>query len=400
MFEARDLVDFASDAAFAIDHGMEIVAWNHGAQQLLGYAPDEVIGRHCFEVLQAVLAGGEPLCVPGCEAARCFRCVQPFAAPSIRARHKDGGWISISIASVVTPEQARSTHADSVVAIIFLRGEQESPGQRPPKQTLQIFTLGPFGMAVGGRSLAVEKWQRKQALTLLKYLVTHLGRAVRREALIECLWPEVDESHGAGRLKVTVYFLRCQLRAAEMSEDTLETVGKAYVLRHDKVWVDSQAFETLIVEGSKLQSQHRWDRAMHCYEKAQRLYRGHYMEEDVYADWCAAERERLHELLLEMLARMSDCHAVRGHYAEAAQVCRTALVHDPCRESFHYALMEHLARLGRAERAIAQFHRCERVLALELGVEPMRETRRLYEQIVDGEAKAVSGSKTAGGRRE
>jgi DNA-binding SARP family transcriptional activator len=260
---------------------------------------------------------------------------------------------------------------------------------------LQIFTLGAFGIAVGGRSLAVEKWQRKQAVTLLKYLVTQLGRAVHREALVECLWPEVDESHGGERLKVTVYFLRSQLRAAEMSEDILETVGKAYVLRHDKVWVDSQAFETLIAEGSELQSQHHWDRALHCYEQARRLYRGHYMEEDLYADWCAAERERLHELLLEMLARMSDCHAARGHYAEAAQVCRRALVHDPCRESFHYALMEHLVRLGCAERAIAQFHRCERVLALELGVKPMRETRRLYEQIVDGQAKAESSSKMA-----
>ncbi|MCK5090568.1 MAG: bacterial transcriptional activator domain-containing protein [Hyphomicrobiaceae bacterium] len=171
-----------------------------------------------------------------------------------------------------------------------------------------------------------------------------------------------------------------------MHEDLLQTVGKAYLLRRDKVWVDSQAFEMLIAEGSTLQSQQRWDGALHSYEEAQRLYRGHYIEEDMYADWCAAERERLHEVYLEMLARTSNCHAERGHYAEAAQVCRTALVRDPCRESFHYALMQHLVRLGRASRAVAQFHHCERVLAQELGVEPMRETRRLYQQIVDEEA--------------
>jgi hypothetical protein len=321
MFEARDLVDFASDAAFAVDRGMEIVAWNYGAQQLLGYAPDEVMGRQCSEVLQAVLTGGEPLCVPGCEAIRCFRRVQPFAAPSIRALHKNGGWISISISSVVTPGKARSANVNSVVAIIFLRGQQEKPGPRPPGHTLQIFTLGPFGVAVGGRGLAVEKWQRKQAVTLLKYLVTHLGRAVRREALIECLWPDVDEIHGRERLKVTVYFLRRQLRAAGMHEDTLQTVGKAYLLRRDKVWVDSQVFEKLIAEGSALQSQKSWDGALHSYEEAQRLYRGHYIEEDMYADWCAAERERLHEVYLEMLARTSDCHAERGHYAEGLAGC-------------------------------------------------------------------------------
>jgi len=386
MLEACDLVDFASDAAFAIDHSMEIIAWNNGAQQLLGYTPGEVIGRHCSQVLQAVLASGEPLCVPGCQAVQCFRRIQPFAAPSVRALHKDGEWIEISIASVVTSGKVRSIQADSTVAILFLRGEEKRLGQRSPGRTLQIFTLGPFGVAVGGRGLAVEKWHRKQAVTLLKYLVTHLGRAVHREAIIECLWPEVDESQGRGRLKVTVYFLRRQLRAAGMHEDLLQTVGKAYLLRRDKVWVDSQAFEMLIAEGSTLQSQQRWDGALHCYEEAQRLYRGHYIEEDMYSDWCAAERERLHELYLEMLARTSDCHAERGHYAEAAQVCRTALVRDPCRESFHYALMQHLVRLGRASRAVAQFHRCERVLLQELGVEPMRETCRLYQQIIDEEA--------------
>jgi two-component SAPR family response regulator len=253
-------------------------------------------------------------------------------------------------------------------------------------------------MAVGGRGLAVEKWQRKQAITLLKYLVVNLGRAVPREALIECLWPEIDDIHGRERLKVTVYFLRRQLRAADIHEDTLETVGKAYMLRRDKVWVSSQAFERLFAEGSTLQGQQHWDGALHCYEEAQRLYRGDYMEEDIYADWCAAERERLHEICLEMLARMSDCHAKCGHYAEAAQVCRTALVRDPCRENFHYVLMKHLVRLGRAEQAVAQFHRCENIMARELGVEPMPETRHLYQQIVGGQSKAGSSGKTAEGR--
>ncbi len=398
MIETRDLVELASDAAFAIDGGMEIVAWNHGAQQLLGYDPSEAIGRHCSEVLQAVLSDGQPLCVPGCEAVRCFRRCHPFAVSSVCARHKDGRWVPISIASIVTSRQARSTKTASTVAVIFLRGEEKRARRRPPSQMLQIFTLGPFGMAVGGRGLAVEKWQRKQAVTLLKYLVTNLGCAVHGEALIDCLWPDVDEVHGRGRLKVTVYFLRCQLRAAGAHKDTLQTVGKAYLLRRDKVWVDTQAFETLITEGSTQQSQQHWDAALHCYEEARRLCRGHYMEEDIYADWCAAERERLHELHLEMLARMSDCQAGRGHHAEAAQVCRTALVLDPCRESFHYALMEHLVRLGHAERAVAQFHRCKRDLAHELGVKPMYKTRRLYQQIVDEEANTRSVGKSVSRR--
>jgi len=390
MIDARGLTDLASDAAFSVDGGLEIVAWNHEAQRLLGYAPNEVIGRHCSEVLQAVLPGGQPLCVSNCEGIRCFRREQPFAASSCRARHKDGRWVPVSFASVVMPRQDRRSHDGSVVAVILLRGDEDKHDRSSPGRTLQVSTLGRFALAAGGHGLAVEKWERKQALTLLKYLVTHLGCAVHREVLIECLWPEVEESQGWERLKVTMCFLRRQLRAAGIHEDIVETAGKAYLLRRESVWVDTEIFERLVAEGGALQRQRRWDEALRRYEEAQRLYRGDYMEEDIYADWCAAERERLREIGLEMLAGMAECYAERDRYSEAAQVCRTALVRDPYREGFHRALMRHLIHLGHTDSAVAQYHHCESILAREFGVEPMPETQRLYRQILEREAGAAA----------
>ena len=54
------LVDGASDAAFAIDDHHRVVVWNNAAEQLLGYSAGEVIGQRCGEILQSVLPGGEP----------------------------------------------------------------------------------------------------------------------------------------------------------------------------------------------------------------------------------------------------------------------------------------------------------------------------------------------------
>jgi PAS domain S-box-containing protein len=390
MIDAHYLVDHVSDAAFAIGGGLNITAWNRGAQQLLGYAPGEVIGRHCSEVIQAVLPGGESLCVPSCDGIQCFRRERSFAASVCHARHKDGGWVAMSIASVVMPKQSRRSHGDAEIAVIFLRqeaGEEKQAGP-PSERALEISVLGRFGVAVRGRRLAVETWERKQALTLLKYLVAHLDHPVHREALIEYLWPDVDEGQGRERLKVTVYFLRRQLRAAGLPDDVLQTIGKTYVLNGETVWVDAETFQRLVAEGLTLQRRQRWGEALDLYEEAQHLYRGDYMEEDIYIDWCAAERERLREIYLEALAGMVDCHAERGHYAEAVQVCRTALVRDPCRESFHRALMEHLVQLGRADWALAHYQSCRRILARELGVEPMPETRRLHRRILEGDGRA------------
>jgi DNA-binding SARP family transcriptional activator len=356
----------------------------------LGYAAEEVIGQNCSDVLQAVYAHGEPLCVPGCEGIRCFRSYKPFAASSSYARHKDGGWVPVNLATVVTSKRVQSSHDSSVLAVVFLRGDGEK--QRLPLlgQTLQIFTFGRFGLAAGGSSLAVEKWERKQAVSLLKFLVAHLGRAVHREVLSECLWPEADERSGRERLKVTVYALRRQLRAAGMSGDIVETAGEAYVLRREAVWVDAEVFERCVNEGSAEQRRGQWEEALHCYREAQRLYRGDYLEEDIHADWCAEERDRLHEIHLEMLTDMAECHVACGRYGEAVSVCRKILVDEPCRESIHRALMEYLVRLGHIDSAVAQYRHCQRVLAREFGVEPMAETHRLYRQINAGEAGAAT----------
>jgi DNA-binding SARP family transcriptional activator len=355
----------------------------------LGYAAAEVVGQPCSDVLQAVYAHGEPLCVPGCEGVRCFRRYQPFAASSSYARHKDGGWVPVNLATVVTSKRVQSSHDSSVLAVVFLRGSEEKQHLPLLGRTLQIFTFGRFGLAAGGSSLAVEKWDRKQSVTLLKFLVAHLGRAVHREVLIDWLWPEANERSGRERLKVTVYALRRQLRAAGMSGTVVETAGEAYILRREAVWVDAEVFERCVDEGSAQQRRGHWEEALQCYRDAQRLYRGDYLEEDIHADWCAEARDRLHEIHLEMLAGMAECHAACGRYGEAVSVCRSILVDDPCRESMHRALMEYLVRLGHNDSAVAQYRHCQRVLARELGVEPMAETYRLYRQIIAGEAGAA-----------
>ena len=98
----------------------------------------------------------------------------------------------------------------------------------------------------------------------------------------------------------------------------------------------------------------------------------------------------VHEIHLEMLADIAECHVACGRYGEAVSVYRKILVDDPCRESIHRALMEYLVRLGHIDSAVAQYRHCQRVLARELDVEPMAETQRLYRQINAGEAGAAT----------
>ncbi|HEC11882.1 MAG TPA: hypothetical protein ENI80_01295 [Acidiferrobacteraceae bacterium] len=388
---ATDLVEFTSDAALAIGTDSKVMAWNALAQRLLGYAPSEVIGRYCCDVLQATLPGGEPLCHPDCDVLRSFRDCIPYNVPSCRLRHRSGKWVMASISSVAISGRTRQLHDDKIMAIIFLReGATAIPVLR--RHMLHVFTLGGFGMAIGGHSIDIGKWKRKQAVTLLKYLITQLDRPVHRERLIDCLWPDADEKQGWGRLKVTMYCLRQELRANGISDDALKTIDNAYLLRRDSIWVDTHVFERLDTEGQTLQKQGQWSDALHRYNEARHLYRGDYLEEDTFSDWCAEERERLRERYLETLTRTAECHAELGQYAEAAHICRKALVFDPCRENFHCMLMAYLVETGRPDLALVQYRHCVEVLAREFGAEPLPETQRLYQQILDGgDSAQISG---------
>jgi len=391
-----ELVDYASDAAFGVDGNLRIIGWNRTAEGLLGYTPAETLGRPCGDVLQAVLASGEPLCGPGCPGAACFRCARPFSANACRARHRDGGWVSVSLGTLVVPWSDGDPKSGPAGAVVLLRPrfplEAAAPGGARSELVcgLRIFTLGHFGLAIGDRGVALEGWARRQAVSLLQYLVAHVGRDVHRERLVELLWPEEgDARRAAGRLKVTVYALRRELRRAGLGEEAIATVGHAYVLRREVAWVDADAFERRVIEGTSHERRGRRAEALRCYEDARRLFRGDYLEEALYADWCAEERERLRELYLDLLARMACGYAAKGDYAKAAEACRAGLASEPCREGFHRALIEYLARLGRIDSAIAQFRHCQRTLARELGLEPSPETRRLHRHLVKAGAGAL-----------
>lgn len=382
MADLRELVDFASDAAFAVAVDLRILAWNQAAREVLGYAASEVIGRSCYEVLQADLPGGEPLCTPACQGSLCFGRCQPFAVQACLARHRDGRRVPLGLSTLVVPSKADLERPRAMTAIIFLHLSQAASTPEPLPQPLRVYTFGRFGLVVDGRHVSVERWERKQALTLLKFLVVHRGTAVHRDRLIECLWPGVEDGKGRERLKVTVYFLRHQLDANGRRHDLVETVGDGYALRREASWVDADTFERLVTEGTALDRQDRWDEALRCYRDAMAIYRGDYLEADLYADWCAEERERLREIYFEMLARMVDILVRQGRFVEAAQACRRALVREPCRESFHRTLIECLLDLGQPDQAAVQFRRCREVLARELDAEPLPETQRLYQRIL------------------
>jgi DNA-binding SARP family transcriptional activator len=380
--KTTDLIAFASDPAFAVDENMRVIGWNPGAEQLLGYSTTEALGQKCSKVLQAFYPTGEPLCSMLCEGRSCLAAGRKWGIAACRIRHKTGKMVTAGISTLVLPPEARKENNGDAVAVVFLRGADGAVNDVAAISPLRVFTLGQFGLAVAGEGLQVESWKRKQAAVVLKCLASQLGRSVHRERLIEWLWPEADVERGWERLKVTISYLRAKLRAGGAMDDTIETVGQSYLLRRDAVWIDADVFARLVAAGWGLLKDGNRGEARARFEEAESLYRGDYLEDEPYAEWCAEERERLREIYLELLAGLAKCYAEDGLFLEALQVCRTALTQDPCRESFLRALLENLVNLDRADAAEAQFSAWRRSLDEEYGLQPTRKTLQLYQRLV------------------
>ena len=60
--------------AYAMSLDQRIVFWNQGAEQILGYSADEVLGRRCYETLTGMAPGAlTPACLNGCPSIRALQ---------------------------------------------------------------------------------------------------------------------------------------------------------------------------------------------------------------------------------------------------------------------------------------------------------------------------------------
>lgn len=64
-FEYRTL-----EAAFGIDSHYRIMFWNRSAKEMTGLPKHDVMGKKCYEVIQAYDLSGNPFCVRGCQVMK------------------------------------------------------------------------------------------------------------------------------------------------------------------------------------------------------------------------------------------------------------------------------------------------------------------------------------------
>jgi DNA-binding SARP family transcriptional activator len=261
--------------------------------------------------------------------------------------------------------------------------------------SLKVRLLGPFRVWRNDQLVAPEEWPTRKTRSLLKILLTERGHVVPKERLMELLWPDLLPRSAANSLRVGI----CRLRRV-LEPELTQACDATFILTHPQgyifqvtahCWIDADAFQEAVAKGQRWERRGEWAAAIAAYRAAAELYRGDYLEEDLYVDWAAGPRDQLREVYLDLLGRLAECHAQRGQYRRALAVCQRILALERVRESVYRQVMVYHCRLGQRDQAIRAFERCQLLLAEELGVDPASQTVALHKLVlredIPGETK-------------
>lgn len=238
--------------------------------------------------------------------------------------------------------------------------------------TLTLHLLGKPQIIQDGKPLAGFISAKAQALLI--YLAA-TGRPHSREALAGLLWADMPEAQAAKNLRNALSNLKglagpyLNIARDEVSFN-----------RESDYWLDVDVFLAALsdlAETKELRTLHN----------AVELYQGDFLEgfyvDDALAldEWMAGRRSLLKGLMLQALHTLVVRHLERAEHAAGIDYANRLLVLEPWREETHRHLMILLARSRQRSAALAQYESCRKVLAAELGVEPMPETSALYNRL-------------------
>ena len=239
-----------------------------------------------------------------------------------------------------------------------------SPSEVKP---LVLNLFGPPRIRYCGEPLCLA---RRQTRALLYRLGASL-EPVSRDELVGLFWPEKDEITARRNLARLVSLVRESLPNPKALTATTTTV----CLNPQQVWSDASAFLQL----RRRETVSAWQQVVDLYSGP--FLSGFFLHENAEYDvWQTTMVEQMRLRCLDALSKLIDYNTACGEYKTAVQYARHYLEIDNLAETVHRQLIGLYPRLGERELAQHQFEACVLMLERELGVEPLPETRAVYDQ--------------------
>jgi len=240
---------------------------------------------------------------------------------------------------------------------------------------VRIYTLGRFELEVDGAAVHSAGAQRVP-LRLLKAAIAFGRRNVRKDRLIDTIWPDAEGDAGARAFDTALHRLRNLL----VARDVLGVSDGCLHLHSELCWTDVGAVEQLLTDVERAIDEGGGTAAAVLLDRALDLYRGKLLDSDEHEPWAIAPRQKLHERFLDSVLRVVRGLVATGELERAIAICERALAVDESCDALYQRLIACHLRVGSRAEAVRVYDRCRNVLALA-GVKPSRETQELLRRM-------------------
>jgi serine/threonine protein kinase len=267
--------------------------------------------------------------------------------------------------------------------------------QRPSIPPLHISLLGDFRLISGETPITSIDSPRLQSL--LAYLALRRTAPQPRSRLAFLMWPDSTDEQALTNLRNAVH----KLRHAWPNADAFLRIARQdlqwQAARPDVPWtLDVQDFERTLSRAHEAEQAKDLKAAREALTQAVELYQGDLLP-GCYDEWIIPERDRLRQACLQALDRLIDLLEDERDYATAISMALRLLRLDSLHEATYRQLMRLYAASGDRASALRIYHACTTILERELGAEPGRATREVYERLLqkeeEGETKEPEESR-------
>lgn len=253
--------------------------------------------------------------------------------------------------------------------------------ERIPKMRVKLF--GGLNITVAGEVIPDAAWKKNKSKLFFAHVVTSNGRAVNREHIIECLWPDLDHMRAVDNVYVTWSQIRRMLERTVSSSAYVSSSKSMYRINADLVESDVYEFDVLT---RKMLFNNLSDTSMAQHiTRMEQIYTGELLSGMTCDPYLLRLRNRYRDTYIDVLIFASQRTLGHGDHASALWFARKALNMENRREDVYQTLMQAQAAAGQRIPAMETFFACKSYLDDELGVPLSRKTIELYERLLNDE---------------
>lgn len=286
-----------------------------------------------------------------------------------------------------------STEQFTIMASTYVKADQPAPqhhalcflpdtallGWKPAAidmdSDISICFLGTFRLFRKGRRIDLPGGARQRSL--LAYLFFHTTSNIHRDKIIRWFWPDHDPDCAKNNLNVAVCNLRKFLEK-HIAQEVICFRNDYFFINPDlQLYHDTSAFLQAFHQGKECERHDKTGKAAHWYKLAAQLG-SEFLEEFQQEGWTVWPREEFTEKYFHALDVLSSYQLESQQYDAALETLRSMLYKDDCLEFVHNKIMACYLAIGKKEKAVRQFHECERILKEKLNMQPSSETAALY----------------------